>query len=189
MTRTGRLIGSLIIVVGAAMYGVAQNPVALDTGPPPAAAPRTTVKTSGTATAGYEKYRDITYAGSAPINIKLPDSGWGSISAGFTSTGNGVTKPDYIVIRFFTAAKDRSYVDRPDANLIADEKKVFEGKALIKDARTNGREVYASFEIIVSVDDFLTIAKSDKLAVTLGPSGWFIPKAELSKFNDLLGMF
>ena len=190
MTTRFAVIFSVMLVVGACSVVVwPQDPVKLDTNPPPMAAPRTAVKRSGTASAAYEKQRDLTFAVSAPIELKLPDSGRGWLTAGFTSKGNGASKPDYIILRLFTSAKDRAYVDKPEAIIAVDERKVFEGKATVTDARTNGNEVYTSFEIIVSVDDFLTFGKAERLAIALGPSGWIIPKTELSKFDDLRGIF
>lgn len=190
MIKQGMVCGTLLMSVLLVRASInAQTPIVLNTNPPPMAPQRTSVKTSGTATAGYEKFNDITYSSSAPIALNLPDSGWGSLNAGFTSKGNGVVKPSHIVLRIFTATKDRSYVDKPDAKVFADDKKVFDGKAEIKDARTNGSEVYASFEITVSLDEFIAITKAEKFGIAVGPSGWFIPKTELSKFNDLLGIY
>lgn len=123
-----------------------QTPIVLDTNPPPVAPTRTPVKTSGTAKAAYDKLRDITYANSAPISLKLPDGGWGSLSARFSSEGKDVQKPNRIVIHLFTAAKSRAYLDRPDVILVLGDRNVFEGKAEIVDARTNGAEIYVAFE-------------------------------------------
>ena len=118
----------------------AQTPVVLDTNPAPMEAPQTLVKTSGTATARYNKFKDVTYATSSAIRLKIGDTGWGTLNAGFTSKGNGVIKPDSIMLRLFTAAKDRSFVDKPDAVVIVDGKRIFDGKAKITEARTNGVE-------------------------------------------------
>jgi hypothetical protein len=188
--NSGATLSILLLLAVVAVSSIAaQKPIVLDTNPPPMAAPRTLVKTSGSASAKYDKFKDVTYASTIPIPLKIGDSGWGSLSAGFTSKGNGVVKPDRITLHIFTAAKDRSFVDKPDAVVIVDGKKIFDGKAQITDARTNGAEVYTSFEVSIPSADFATIVKAEKFGVAVGPSAWFISKAEISKFNDLLGLF
>ncbi len=190
ITKHAVVIGTFVLLVLCLRTSLdAQSPIVLDKNPPPMAAPRASVKKSGTASAGYDKIKDLTYSASAPIALKIGDSGWGSLNATFISTGKEVTKPGRIILRLFTATKDRSHVDKPEVIVFADEKRIFEGRAEVKDARTNGLEVYASFEISISLNDFTEIVKAEKFGISLGPSGWFIPKAELSKFNDLLGIF
>lgn len=183
------LMISLLLVFAADRSLRAQTPVVLDENPPPMAAPRVAVKKSGTAAAQYEKLKDITYASSASISLKLRDAGWGSLSAGFTSKGNGVVKPESVKIHIFTAAKDRAYIDQPDVIVIADGKKLFEGKASIGDARTNGADIYGSFDVSIPLSDFVAITKAEKFGISLGPSAWWIPKEQISKFTDLLGLF
>lgn len=166
----------------------AQSKVILNTDPPPMAAPTTAVKTSGTASAKYNKFNDTTTSNSKPISLKIGESGWGTLSAGFSSKGNGVTTPDQIVLHLFTAVKDRSFVDKPDATVFADSEKLFDGKAKISDARTNGNEVYTSFEIAISLDDFRKAAKATKFGISIGPSGWIMTKKETAVFDDLLNL-
>jgi hypothetical protein len=166
-----------------------QAPVVLETNPPPMAAPRTLVGTFGTARAAYDKFKDATYCNSETISLKIGNSGWGHLNAGFISKGNGIAKPDSITLHVFTAAKDRSYVDKPDVIVLADGITVFSGKAKITDARTNGSEVYTSLEIAISLENFQKIVKADRFGIAVGPTEWILPKSELSKFSDLLGLF
>jgi len=167
----------------------AQSPVALDTNPPPAAPTPNIIKRSGTASANYNKFKDTTFASSTQISLKLPNSGWGHLSAGFSCKGNGVLRPETVKLRIFTAAGDRIFVDKPDAVVVIDDRKIFEGKAEITDARTNRSEVYASLEISLPINDFLALVKSERFGLSIGQSAWWIPKEELSKFSDLLGLF
>jgi len=182
--------GFLLVLV--AISGVstgAQTPVVLDTNPPPAAPAPNIVKRFGTASANYNKYKDTTFASSTQISLKLPNSGWGHLSAGFSSKGDGVVKPELIKLHIFTAAKDRAFVDKPHAYVFADGVRLFDGVAEITDARTNGSDVYTSFEIPIPLGDFVKIVKAEKFTLAIGPSGWFVSKEELSKFNDLVGLF
>ena len=179
----------IAVMVGTSVFVCAQGSVVLHTDPPPVAPVRTVIKTSGTATAEYDKYTNTTFAKSKSISLKIGQKGWGYLSAGFTSKGNGVSKPDRIILHVFTAAGDRSFVDKPDATVFADADKIFDGKAEITDARTNGTEIYASFDISIPLSDFEKIVRAEKFGVSVGPSGWFIPKSEVAKFSDLLGLY
>lgn len=178
----------LLIALGTSLVS-AQSSVVLDTNPPPVAPAPNIVKKFGTASSNYNKFKDVTLSSSTSIALKLPNSGWGSLRASFSSKGNGVSKPESIKLHIFTAAKDRAFVDKPQAFVFADEVKLFDGLAEISDARTNGTDVYASFELLIPLNDFLKIVKAEKFSIAIGPSGWFVPKEELAKFSDLLGLY
>lgn len=178
-----------LVAIGAFGTSSAQTTVVLDTNPPPAAAPTTVVRSSGTASARYNKFSDTTSASSEPIRLKIGEAGWGTLTAGFTSKGKEVTKPSAILLSVFTAAPDRSFVDNPNATVFADGEKLFDSQAKIRDARTNGSEVYTAFEIAVSLTDFEKIVRADKFAVSIGTRGWIVPKEKFSNWGDLLGLF
>lgn len=153
------------------------------------AASTTDVKSYGTANAKYNKFTDTTSASTTPVSLRIGESGWGTLSAGFKSTGNQVRRPSEIVLRVFTAAPDRAFVDNPNAMAIVGGERLFENRAKITDARTNGKEVYAAFEITLSLTDFEKIVRADELTISLGARAWIIPREKFSNWGDLLGLF
>lgn len=167
----------------------AQNPVKLDTNPPPAAGPRSVVKSHGIAKATYDELRDETYAATLPIPLSIPNSGWGDVKAGFASKGKTVTKPNQVKLNIFIAAKDRSYVDHLDSLVVVDGKELFKGKATLRDGRTNGLEIYSSLEIPLSLTGYQTLVNGKKLVLAIGPSSWEVLEPALARYKDLIALY
>lgn len=163
----------------------AQGSVVLERNPPPAMPAREVIKTVGTAKADYQPTNDHTYSNSRAIRVELPNGGWGMISAGFSSKGKVVTRPESVTLRIFTASKTRQYVDDPRLLVRSDVESLFEGAAEIAGARTNGKDIYTSFEIKLPRLEFEKLADAKVVEITQSGTKWTLSGSEIDTFKDL----
>ena len=187
MKVTFRII-PILLLLGAVASTLAQDKPVLATNPPPVAPKETTIRTQGSAGIYYQEHKDLSVARNQRIVLFKNESGWGNISASFTSTGKTLTKPSMININIFIAAKDRIYVDDRSLELTADGKNVYKGNSQLSDGRTNGREIYSSLKAEVSFKDFKKLAKAKKIGLKVGPTQLELRNDVTGGFRDLVSL-
>lgn len=164
----------------------AQGEPVLSTNPPPPAPKREIIKVLGSAQVSYDAKKDESVASSGRIKLKVGDSGWGSLNSSFNFKGKSIQRPEGIMFGIFLAANDRTFVDNRRFAILVNGEKLLEGSAELRDGRTNGREIYSTLGISVSLENFIAITKAKKLQIQLAQVVWDIPTSDLSGFEDLL---
>ncbi len=166
----------------------AQDKPVLETNPPPMAPKETTLRTEGSAGVYYQEYKDISVARNRAIQLFRNETGWGHISASFSSSGKTLTKPSMININIFIAAKDRIYVDNRSLELVSDGKNVFKGTSQLSDGRTNGKEIYSSLKFELPFKDFKKLANAKKIELKIGPTQFELTSDVTGGFKDLVSL-
>lgn len=188
MSQALRSIPVFLLLALGTIATAAQDKPVLATNPPPMAPKETVLKTEGSAGVYYQEYKDISVARNRAIQLFRNETGWGQISASFTSSGKALSKPSTINIGIFIAAKDRVYVDDRRLELSADGKNVFNGSSQVSDGRTNGREIYSSLKVEFAFKDFKKLAKAKKITLKVGPTQFELMKEMTVGFRDLVAL-
>lgn len=166
----------------------AQDKVVLSTNPPPVAPKEVVVTTLGSAGLYYQEFKDRSVARNQRISLFKNEIGWGNISASFISNGKTLITPSKITINLFIAAKDRTYVDDTRLAINIDGKKLFNGDSELTDGRTNGRDVYSSLKVEVSLEEFKKLAKAKRIELKVGPTQFELTNETIGGFRDLVSL-
>lgn len=175
-----------MLFLAAVINIAAQEKVVLETAPPPASWPSETVKKEGNATWSYTPKKDESVVFIKKLNLSAPDIRWGDLGSSFKFKGKTFTKPDTINLSAVLASPSRTYVDDLTFIIYTDDRVLFKGKSNLSDGRTNGREVYSSITLPLSLKDFKKLAKAKKLKFQIGPTIFEIPESGDTAFGNLL---
>lgn len=109
-----------------------------------------------------------------------------SISARFASQGKKVTKPESIILRFTTSAKDRTYIDNRAIRIFSGKKQVLDSTGKLVSTINKVAPIYATVEQEIPYELFVKLSKSKKIKMQVGPTEFDLSKSDIEAFRDLL---